>query len=421
MWRVLKLAPYRRLAATSLLNELASSVGAVALALLVYRRTGSAIGATAFFLCAQFAPALISPFFVARLDQRTARVVLAVLYVLEAAVFGVLVWVTHHFSLAAVLALALVDGVLSLTGRVLARAAWTPIAKDAGLLREANAALNSGMSVFFMLGPAVGGAIVSVGGTTAALLVDVGVFAAVAVIAGTTSGLPRAVAERAPSAGRLRAALTEVANEPIVGRLLLLQALAIALFTIATPVEVVFAQRTLHAGARGYGGLLAVWGAGAIAGSILYTRWRAWPSRTLITLGTGCLGAGFLVMAVAPSIAVALVGAGLGGVGNGIQMVAVRTALQEAAPERLLAMTVSLSESIFWAVPGVGFILGGVIAALAGVRAALGVGAAGSLAVTLVIWLTLRPIGRTGESYGLGVALDEAGTEPVPTAVQQRT
>ena len=69
MWRVLQLAPYRRLVVTSLLNELASSIGAVALALLVYRRTGSAIGATAFFLCAQFAPAILSPFFVARLEE----------------------------------------------------------------------------------------------------------------------------------------------------------------------------------------------------------------------------------------------------------------------------------------------------------------------------------------------------------------
>src|ERR1039457_2482315 len=68
--RVLRLPAYRRLLAAYTLNELAWSVGSLALAVLVYRRTGSAVGAMAFFLCSQFFPALISPAVVARLDQR---------------------------------------------------------------------------------------------------------------------------------------------------------------------------------------------------------------------------------------------------------------------------------------------------------------------------------------------------------------
>ena len=390
MWRVLQLAPYRRLVVTSLLNELASSIGSVALALLVYRRTGSAIGATAFFLCAQFAPAILSPFFVARLDQRTARLVLAALYVVEAVVFAVLAWVAHHFSLASVLALALVDGTLALTARVLSRAAWTPVTSAAGLLREGNAVLNTGYSVLYMVGPAIAGVLVALVGTVATLLVNVGVFAVVAVVAGTTRGLPRAASERAPSAGRLRAALEYVRGDVTLRNLLLLQAVGIAFFTLATPVEVVFAQRSLHAGAGGYGALLSVWGAGAIAGSLVYARWRALPSRTLITAGTVSVAIGFLVMAVAPSLGVALVGAAIGGLGNGMGMVAARTALQELAPERWLALLVGLNESIFYLMPGIGFLIGGGIAALAGPRAALAVGAAGSVAVAAAVWVKLR-------------------------------
>ena len=53
---VLKLPAYRRLLAAYTLNELAWSVGSLALAVLVYRRTGSAIGAMGFFLCSQFVP-----------------------------------------------------------------------------------------------------------------------------------------------------------------------------------------------------------------------------------------------------------------------------------------------------------------------------------------------------------------------------
>lgn len=388
---VLQLAPFRRLVATSLLNELASSIGAVALALLVYRRTGSAIGATAFFLCAQFGPALISPFLVARLDQRAARVVLAELYVLEAAVFGLLALVTRHFSLAAVLVLAFLDGLLALTGRVLSRAAWTPITSSAGLLREANAFLNASYSVLFMIGPAVGGAIVALGGPVPALLVNAGIFAVVALIAGTTRGLPAAATERAPWAARLRAGLAHARGQPLIRSLLLVQAIGIIFFTVATPVEVVFAQHSLHAGAGGYGALLSSWGAGTVGGSLAYARWRAWPPRVVITFGTALLATGFLLMALAPSLAVALAGAAVAGAGNGIQIVSLRTTLQELAPERLLALLVGLNESIFYAMPGIGFILGGVVAALAGPRPALALAAAGSIAVAVATWISFRP------------------------------
>jgi predicted MFS family arabinose efflux permease len=398
MRRVLELPAFRRLLVASMLNELAPSIGSVALSLLVYRRTGSALGTAAFFLCSQFGPALVSPLFVARLDQRSARFVLTGIYALESVVFVVLAWVAGRFALAPVLALALVDGVLALTARVLARAAWTSVAAPVGLMREANALINASYSVCFLVGPAIGGAIVAIGGTVAALLVGGGVFALIGVTIATARGLPPSVADRVPSAGRLRAALEHARGEPVIRRLLGLEAAGILFFTISIPVEVVFAQHSLHAGAGGYGALLSAWGGGAIAGSAIYARWRALPSRELIALGTASLGVGFIVMALAPSLALAIVGAVIAGSGNGIQFVAVRTALQEAAPERLMALMVSLNESIFQAVPGAGILLGGAVASLAGPRAALATGAAGSLAVAVAIWVKLRPLAVGDES-----------------------
>jgi predicted MFS family arabinose efflux permease len=380
-----------------MLNELAASIGSVALSLLVYRRTGSAIGAAAFFLCSEFGPALVSPLFVARLDQRSARLVLTGIYLLEGIMFLVLAWVAGRFSLAPVLALALVDGVLALTARVLARAAWTSVAAPAGLMRDANALINAGYSVCFMVGPALGGAVVAIGGTVAALLLNVGVFALIGLTIVTARGLPPPVLDRAPVAGRLRAALAHVREQPLIRRLLALEAAAMLFFTISIPVEVVFAQHSLHAGAGGYGALLSAWGAGAIGGSLIYARWRALPSRELIALGTTSLGVGFIAMAAAPSLGIAITGAVIAGIGNGIQIVAVRTALQEATAERWMALTLSLNESIFQAVPGAGILLGGAIASLAGPRTGLATGAAGSLGVAVAIWVKLRPAAAMGE------------------------
>jgi Transmembrane secretion effector len=277
---VLRIPTYRRLLAAYALNELAFMIGSVALALLVYRRTGSAVGATAFFLAAQFVPALISPMTVARLDQLRARTVLPVLHGFEALIFVVLAWVaSSHFSLVAVLVLAFLDGTIALTARSLTRAAQVSVTQPAGLLRDGNAVSNAAFSVCFMFGPGLGGTIVATAGTSAALLVDAGLFAVIALNLATASGLPGAATVRTPAKGRVRAALAYVRSQPSIRGLMLLQAFAVLFFTISVPVEVVFAQHSLHAGAAGYGGMLSAWGFGAVAGAAIFARWRRRPMR----------------------------------------------------------------------------------------------------------------------------------------------
>jgi len=58
-----------------------------------------------------------------------------------------------------------------------------------------------------------------------------------------------------------------------------------------------------------------------------------------------------------------------------------------------MALILSLNESLFQAVPGVGILLGGLIAEFAGPRAALAVAAAGSAVVACLMWLRLAAIG----------------------------
>jgi predicted MFS family arabinose efflux permease len=391
--QVLSLPAFRRLLAAYSLNELALSIGSLALAVLVYKRTGSAIGAAGFFLSSQFVPALLSPALVARIDQRSARMILPVLYGLEALAFLALAGVASSFSLAPVLALAVLDGVLALAARALARSATVAVTAPAGLLREGAAISNGAFSICFMVGPALGGLIVATGGTVAALLANSGVFAVMALTLATASGIPGTTPGEQPSAGRLRAALSHAARRPAIRVLLGLQAVALVFFTISIPVEVVFAQHSLHAGAGGYGGLQSAWGAGAVAGSAIYARWRAWTPRVLIAIGAAALALGFIVMAAAPNLVVALVGAALAGCGNGVEAVSARTTLQEHVSEQWMSMMMSLNESLFQAVPGIGIVLGGALAAAAGPRVALAVAGGGSLVVTVAAWALLGPGG----------------------------
>ena len=280
-----------------------------------------------------------------------------------------------RFELAPVLGLTLVDGVIALTARAIPRATTVAVIAPAGLLREGNALTNASFSVCFMAGPAIGGAIVAIGGTMDALFMNSVLFVAVAVTIAMTRGLPvpttsttaRPVGSAPPS--RLR-------EHPLIRTLLSVQAIAVLFFTISIPVEIVLAQRSFHGGAGGYGALVSAWGVGAVAGSGVYARWRRLPARMLIVLGAAMLGAGFLVMATAPSLAIVVAGAALAGIGNGVFVVALRTTLQESTEARWMAIIMSLSESIFQTSTGVGIVVGGVLAAIAGPRAALAVGGA---------------------------------------------
>ena len=390
MTRVLKLSTYRRLLAVYSLNELAWGFGSLALAVLVYNRTGSALAAAGYFLCAMFAPALVSPALVARLDQRASRPVLVALYSIEAVIFGILAWVAGRFALAPVLVLVLADGVIAVTARALTRTATVGVTSAAGLLREGNAVTNAAFSVCYMVGPALGGVAVALGGAVTALVITSGVFVAMGFTLATAPGMPGAPSERRAVAGRLRSALRYARGQPIVRTLLGLLTAGMLFATIPTPAEVVLAVHTLHGGAGGYGALLSAWGAGAVIGSGVYARWRELPARTMITLGVGFLGAGFVVMAVAPGLAVASAGAAIAGIGNGTMFVASRTALQEAVDGSWMALMMSLTESIIQGVPGVGILLGGGLTAVWGSRVAVAAGGIGSLATAIAVWVSLR-------------------------------
>ena len=404
---VLRIPAYRRLLAAYALNELAFMIGSVALALLVYGRTHSALGAAAFFLFAQFVPALLSPLCVARLDQFPPASCCRFCTGSRRSVFLVLAWVaSRHFTVVIVVALALLDGVVALTARALARAATVSVTTAAGLLREGNAVANAGFSVCFMLGPGLGGALVAAGGTSAALLVDAGLFGLMGLTLATAQGLPEPSAVGIPARGRVRAALDYVRTQKPIRDLLLLQAIAVLFFTISVPVEVVFAQHSLHAGAAGYGALLSAWGLGAVAGAAVYARWRGLPNRYLIVFGAGCLGVGFLVMAAAPTLAVAIVGGASAGIGNGVESVAVRTALQEEVEDQWMALMMSLYEALFQSVPGVGIVIGGAITALGSPRAALAVAGVGSWAITVAAWFALAGL----RSRPVAQAVAEAAT-----------
>ncbi len=181
-------------------------------------------------------------------------------------------------------------------------------------------------------------------------------------------------------------------------------------FTISTPVEVVYAEHTLHVGAGGYGGIVAAWGAGAVLGSVIYARWSRADIRILLTGGSIAIAAGLGVLAAAPSLVVALIGAALAGVANGLMSTAFMTETQDRTPRDWMTLVTTLMQSIRQISPGLGILLGGVLAAAGSSRLAFGVAGAGCLLFAGATFLLLSPPRRMR-----GVESGEDAAPPAPT------
>jgi len=415
--RPLRLPVFRRLALARFVDELGDWLGEIALAVLVFDQTGSPLATAGLFLALQFAPALATPPLVARLEQLHSRVSLPALSVVQAAALAGLAVLASDFSLPLVIALAALAGALSACTRTLTRAAAAAVLAPRGLLREGNALLNIEFTVTAAAGPALAGVVVATAGPRTALLADAASFAAVAVLLATASSLPRAKPDAAGWAVRLRRGLGYVRSHRQLRLLLTAQAMAFVFFAIVIPIEVVFAKETLDAGDAGYGALLGSWGGGMIVGGLAFAALRRTELRILLVVSTLAIGCAYLATGVAPTLFAACVASAVGGAGNGIQWVALITAVQQMTSADFQARVISLLESLGTAMPGLGFVIGGAVAALFSPRASFVVAGAGVLAVLAVAVVALSRANWSGE-VAEDVAVAAEDVLPGPTAAR---
>ncbi len=164
------------------------------------------------------------------------------------------------------------------------------------------------------------------------------------------------------------------------------------------PIEVVFAKQTLHAGDGGYGALLAAWGAGMVLGSVLYAVATRVRLRVVLALGIMLGGCGYGGIALSPTLAVACAFSAIGGIGNGVWLGAMMTALQQAITRQAQSAVMALLFALNQIMPAIGFALGGVLTAASSPRVTYGVAAAGVVFVLAI--LLVRPPAPTGAAAG---------------------
>jgi Transmembrane secretion effector len=413
----LAVRPFGRLLGSYTLNEIGDSVGIVALAILVYDQTDAVAPTAAFFLVAKFLPALIAPAMTARFDQIALRRSLPGLYTVEALAFVALALIADgNFVLPLVLALGLLDGAVAITARGITRGAVAQILKPAGMLAQGNALMNIGFALASVGGAALAGLLISQFGLTTALLVDAASFMAIAIVLAFTRGLPAASLERQPWRERFSAGLEFARSDALIRVLLVGEALALILFTLVIPIEVIYAKESLGTSDAGFGILLASWGAGIVIGSVFYLLGGQRTSFGVIVISTAAIGAAYLGLATAETLVVACLVSLVGGAGNGVQWIAVMTALQEATPTDYQARIAGLLESLAAAMPGVGYIVGAALVTLGSPRTAYAVAGAGVMLLVLAA-LIIRPRLVQRESAPRRARFDGGGELPLPDSL----
>jgi MFS family permease len=181
---------------------------------------------------------------------------------------------------------------------------------------------------------------------------------------------------------------------PQVRLLLVGQALALVLFTLIVPIEVIYAKESLGTSDAGFGILLASWGAGIVVGSLAYLVLKQRSALGLIIVSTALIGAAYLGMAAAKTLLVACLISVIGGAGNGVQWISVVTTLQEMTPSDYQARIMGLLEALGAAMPGVGYLIGGALVALGSPRTAYAVAGAGVLLLVLAALVVRPSLGR---------------------------
>jgi MFS family permease len=241
-------------------------------------------------------------------------------------------------------------------------------------LEAGNSLTSGGTQLALLVGPAVGGAVVAAVGPSSAFGVDAVTFCVSAltlygVRAHQTAGTTRAAAPPAPPA----APVAPVTPTPTVRQLLVSERVlqVILVVTLAANLgsggmsEVALpalAQGPFHAGATGYGGLIAAYGGGALAGTLLAALVRRARRPALVAsfaflLEGGCIAIVPYLGGALPAVGALVALGALNGFGNVIAI----TAFQRWAPRELLGTLMGVLLLASFGIFPVSVLLGGVV------------------------------------------------------------
>lgn len=378
---------FRALWGAVALSYIGSGAANTALTLYVQQSRGTGT-AVAVFMIASQAPRLLGPLaggVADRVDLRTlmlgSDVGQAILYALVATLpsFGLLI---------ALVALATVLQ----TAYGPARTAIVPNLVEPEELIPANALLGTATNLYVAVGPLIGGLLFALIGASGGLIVNAVTFLG-------SAALTRAVPPTPPPADAEPESLvgSAVTGARFVWSDKVLRALAITMFLLLAFIAVdnvalVFLVReTLGASAFAYGVIEAIFGLGMIVGTVWILRGRGgtWLATRLYLFACSLSVTGSFGGAIAPSIGVLAPFEAIAGAGNGIEVVAMETIIQQRVPRGMIGRVYGFISSATSLGLGVSMGLGGIIVDATSPRTAFLVASIGGLLTVLAVAPTM--------------------------------
>jgi MFS family permease len=257
-------------------------------------------------------------------------------------------------------------------GQAVANPAWQAlvpaIVPESGL-SKALALLQTTTAAAALVGPVIGGVLVGTIGTSAALLVDAGSFAVLAVAALALRADRRPEPGTASGKGEVWAGVRLVAAVPVLRGVMILVIATVLVLGAVNVAEVFLITQTLGASPLAYGLCGALFALGLMAG--------AWASRRDMSVSTSAraLLAAMVEMAVAiallglsPTVAVAAVASFFVGLGNGGLNVLAQSIIVRSTPKEVLGRVFAVLQGGVGAAMLVATALGGALLALVDVR-----------------------------------------------------
>lgn len=355
MLSALRIHPFGRLLATYTLDEVANWLVGIALAVVVYDRTQSALAVAALLLASRFGPSLAITPLAARIERVRLGAALCALYGV-AGVLALTLAVSTGAPVLVLYGLVFAATTCASTARVLTRTAACNVADERGLMREGAAALNLSFGAVNVLGPAAAGAATVMASPQASLFLAVGVFAALATITARISLATEADDE--PVVG-VRAGLRAMTAGPGVAAVMLAAAALLVVFSVDEPIMLPYVEQSLGGDATEFAAMMAAWGVGLLGGGALFAFLRRWSMFATFVLSGALFAGSYVALGSVDSASLAYAACVVGGAGNGIFWGALTVVTLEAVPAAVRTRTSGAIESIALAAPGIGYVLSG--------------------------------------------------------------
>ncbi|MFL5935356.1 MAG: MFS transporter [Gaiellaceae bacterium] len=371
----------RRLALARLVSLSGGSAAYIALVAALYGETGSALWISAAIFSSVVASVLSAPFAGWIGDRFDRRAVLIAADVAAACVAAAMAAAATRPA-----ALVLLLGISSVAQAPFepASAAALPSVVAAEDVPRANSLIAATSSAGYLVGPLLGGAVLAIGASPAALfVVDAATFLfSAAVVVSIRRPFGRGSTEEHPG---LLAGVRVIAREralrlPVLAGMVSL--LGIGIVDVASyPLSL-----DLGGGAAGYGAMTGLLGGGGVLGAAAAARLLRLPAARVLGGAFAASAAGLALAGAAPFLAFALGGMAVAGAGRGLGDVAAVTLIQARAADEVRSRVFAAQDGAAHVAFSVSAFAGGLLVEAVSARGAFAVAAAFGAAAAALAW-----------------------------------